>query len=112
MSIAIDSIEILQTYLNGVMERSGHHAENVEGVSLALLGAVMWKSTGEIEVKQYDGRPANILWFFVGENRYALVYNHVDQRIELRERVQGGTLIASFDNSSTYQQVIDIFSNL
>lgn len=44
MAISIDSIETLQTYLSGVMGRAGHHAGQVEGVALALLGAVVWRS--------------------------------------------------------------------
>ena len=112
MAISIDSIETLQTYLNGVMGRSNHHAGQVEGVALALLGAVVWRSTGEISVREYAGNPANIIWFYVGDDRYALVYNHSTEKIELRERTQGGNAIAEFDNSTTYQEVIDVFRQL
>ncbi len=112
MAISIDSIETLQTYLNGVMERADDHAGQVEGVALALLGAVVWRSTGEIEVREYAGNPANIIWFFVGNQRYALVYNHKNLKIELRERTQSGTALAEFDNSTTYQEVIDVFRDL
>lgn len=112
MAISIVSIELLQTYLNGVMNRSEHHAGNVEGVSLTLLGAVMWRSTGEIEVREYNGRPANMMWFHVGENRFSLLYNHNTERIELRERTRTGGLIAEFDNSSTYADIISVFRGL
>ncbi len=112
MAISIDSIQTLQTYLSGVMGRAEHHAGQVEGVALALLGAVVWRSTGEISVREYAGNPANIIWFFVGEQRYALVYNHSTEKIELRERTQGGNAIAEFDNSTTYQEVIDVFRQL
>jgi len=112
MSISINSIELLQTYLNGVMRRSEHHAGNVEGVSLALLGAVMWRATAEIEVREYKGSPANMLWFFVDENKYSLLYNHTTEQIELRERTKNGDLISTFDNSTSYQEVIGVFRNL
>lgn len=112
MAISIDSIQTLQTYLNGVIDRAEHHAGQVEGVALALLGAVVWRSTGEISVREYAGRPANILWFFVDKERYALVYNHENLKIELRERTQGGNAIAEFDNSTTYQEVINVFRDL
>ena len=112
MAISIDSIQTLQTYLSGVMGRADHHAGQVEGVALALLGAVVWRSTGEISVREYAGNPANIIWFFVGKERYALVYNHENFKIELRERTQGGNSIAEFDNSTTYQEVINIFRDL
>lgn len=112
MAISIVSIELLQTYLNGVMNRSEHHAGNVEGVSLTLLGAVMWRSTGEIEVREYNGRPANMMWFYVGDNRFSLLYNHNTEQIELRERTSNGGLIAEFDNSSTYPDIISVFRRL
>jgi len=112
MAISIDSIETLQTYLSGVMDRADHHAGQVEGVALALLGAVVWRSTGEISVREYAGRPANILWFFVGKERYGLVYNHENFKIELRERTQGGNAIAEFNNSTTYKEVIKAFKDL
>jgi hypothetical protein len=86
MAITIDSIETLQEYLNGVLGRAEHHAGNVEGVSLALLGAVIWKSDSEIEVKQYDGRPANMIWFWVNGTRYLMKYNHSLGQIELIDR--------------------------
>tara|TARA_R110002072_G_scaffold131513_3_gene271059 strand:+ start:415 stop:753 length:339 start_codon:yes stop_codon:yes gene_type:complete len=112
MAISIDSIETLQTYLSGVMGRADHHAGAVEGVSLALLGAVVWRSTGEISVKQNKGNTANIIWFFVNENRFALAYNHATEKIELRERTQSGNALAEFDNSTTYQEVINVFRGL
>jgi hypothetical protein len=34
MAISISSIELLQTYLVGVLTRAEHHAGNVEGVAL------------------------------------------------------------------------------
>ena len=112
MAITINSINSLQTYLNGVMNRSEHHAGNVEGVALALLGAVMWKADGEIEVREYNGRPANVIWFHISGNKYALTYNHSDETIDLRERTQSGSVIEQFSNATTYKQIIDAFSRL
>ena len=85
------------------MERADDHAGQIEGVALALLGAVVWLSTGQISVREYAGNPANIIWFFVGKERYALVYNHQNFKIELRKRAQSGNTIAAFNNSTTYQ---------
>lgn len=111
MAIEVSTIEILQTYFNGVMERT-HHAPNVEGVALALLGAVIWRSTGEIEVREYAGRPANMLWFYVGDQRYTLLYDHVEEQIQLLERSGRGDVIAVFDNSTPYNEVIRVFGEL
>lgn len=70
MAISIDSLQILQKYLLGVLERADHHAGNVEGVSLTLAGAIIWKSTQEIEVREYKGETANMIWF--GLNNIAM----------------------------------------
>lgn len=112
MAISIDSIQLLQTYLIGVLSRADHHAENVKGVALALAGAVIWKSTGQISVREYLGEPANILWFYINIRKFSLVYNHKNDKIELRERTQSGETLAIFDNETTYSEIIDIFNNL
>lgn len=112
MAISITSIESLQTYLEGVLNRANHHAESVEGVALTLLGAIIWRSTDEISVREYNGSPANMIWFYVGENRFAMTYNHTTGRIELKEKSNSGKVIADFDNSSTYQQIVNVFRNL
>jgi|BioPla2DNA2_1021312.scaffolds.fasta_scaffold156508_1 hypothetical protein len=112
MAISINSIELLQKYLNGVLERAEHHAVNVKGVSLALIGAVIAKSDGEIEVREYKGRPANILWFCVNEKKYAMTYNHQKEQIELRYRTQCGKTLGVFDNKTTYETIIEVFNNL
>lgn len=112
MAISINSIDSLQTYLNGVLGRADHHAKNVEGVALSLIGAVIWRSTGEISVREYNGHPANMLWFHVGPNKYVLTYNHSDETIELKDRTHTGSVLASFDNSSSYEDIISIFKSL
>ncbi len=112
MAISINSIEILQTYLKGVLLRAEHHAGNVEGVALTLAGAIIWKSTGEIEVREYAGSPANIIWFWVNDKRYAMTYNHSNEEIELKSRTQSGDIIATFDNDSKYSEIINVFNGL
>ena len=111
MAILIDNLNILQQYLQGVLDRADHHAQMVEGISLTLIGAILWKSEiSNIEVRGYNGKPANMIWFKVGNNKYVLNYNHSTNQIDLKENK--GQIKASFDNSTTYQQVIDVFKNL
>jgi hypothetical protein len=77
MPISVDDVATLEVYLQGVMNRSEHHAETVGAIALALLGAVLWRKDGKpLEVRRYAGEPANIVWFDVDGNRYALAYNH------------------------------------
>jgi len=110
MAIHIDSITKLQEYLQGVLGRADHHAKNVEGVALALLGAVIWKSN-EIKVREYAGRPANMIWFKVGGKEYLMKYNHPSEQIEL---IDGATnvVLHNFDNLTTYTNILYIFNSL
>ncbi|MGB5818771.1 MAG: hypothetical protein WBG90_04740 [Saonia sp.] len=112
MAISIDSLQTLQGYLLGVLDRADHHAGNVEGIALTLAGAIIWKSSKEIEVREYKGETANMIWFWVGLNRYAMLYNHTTKKIDLRERTYKGKLLNSFDNSTAYSDLIKVFKNL
>ncbi|GIM48668.1 hypothetical protein [Capnocytophaga stomatis] len=113
MAIQIDNLKVLQEYLKGVFDRANHHAQDVEGVSLALIGAILWKSdTSKIDVREYKGSPANMIWFEVNSNRYVLNYNHTTYKIDLKRRTSKGDLIESFDNKSTYQEIMKIFKDL
>lgn len=112
MAISIDSLHTLQRYLLGVLDRADHHAGNVEGVTLALLGAIVWKSDQEIEVREYNGSPANMIWFWVNGNRYAMSYNHSTEQIELKDRTHKGDVLHEFDNSTSYKEIIEIFNEL
>jgi hypothetical protein len=111
MAIIIDSLDSLQTYLNGVITRSDHHAGNVRGVSLSLIGAILSKANGEIKVREYNGRPANMIWFSVGPNNYMMKYNHGTEMVELHDRTNG-SLINEFDDSTSYAEIIDSFNRL
>lgn len=112
MPLQIDSITVLQDYLKGVLDRAGHHAGNLDGVALTLLGAMIWRRTNDIHVREYNGRPANVIWLSVNENHFAMVYNHHTGMIELRERNQNGAVIKAFDNATPYHDIISVFSNL
>lgn len=113
MAIQIDNLKGLQEYLKGVFDRANHHAQDVEGVSLALIGAILWKcDTSKIDVREYRGSPANMIWFEVNANRYVLNYNHTTHKIDLKRTNNNGDLIKSFDNKSTYQEIMDIFKGL
>jgi hypothetical protein len=54
MSLGVDDLNTLSTYVNGVIDRADHHASRVNAVVLALLGAVIWRKA--------DGVSIEILW--------------------------------------------------
>lgn len=112
MPLSINTLDLLNHYINGVMERADHHANNVNEIVLTLAGAVVWKATEDIQVRTYNDETANVLWLIVGQNKYAFTYNHQTQMIDLRERTQQGNVIGSFSNQSTANQVKQVFEQL
>lgn len=113
MPIQVADLTTLETYLDGVMNRSEHHARTVGAIALALLGAVLWKKDdAAIEVRTYDGQPANILWVQIAGQRYALAYNHREECIELRDRTQSGDVLHRFTNNTPVTEVWQVFENL
>lgn len=112
MALTITTLTLLNEYINGVMTRADHHGQNVNEVVLTLAGAVIWRSTQDVEVKTYKGETANILWLTVGSNRYALAYNHRTTNIELRERTFNGNVRATFNNNTPADEVKRVFLGL
>jgi Integron cassette protein VCH_CASS1 chain len=113
MAITADDVEILHRYAEGVMERADHHADQVKGIALALLGGIIWRGEpGSIEIKQYAGGLANVLWVTIRGRRYALAYNHQTGQIEIRDRTQSGAALHSFSNATAVADVEAVFRQL
>ena len=112
MAIKITSTELLREYLEGVMERADHHAKNVNEVALTIAGAITWRATGELEVKERDSEMKNVLWFPVNGNRYAVAFNHKTGNIELRGSSMRGAVLYSMNNSNTAAEIKHIFASL
>jgi len=106
-------VDILHRYAEGVMGRADHHAGQVKGIALALLGGIIWRGDqGSIEIKQYAGGLANVLWVTIGGRRYALAYNHQTGEIELRDRTQSGAALYSFSNATPVADVEAVLRQL
>ena len=87
MAVKVETADLLKEYFTGVLERADDHAQGVQEICLALMGAVIWKSDGDIEVKSVkEGGMGNILWFNTPKGRYAMYYNHSTISVELRAR--------------------------
>lgn len=112
MAVAIETTEILKEYFDGVLARADHHAKEVEQVALALMGAVIWRSSDEIQVREVKDGYGNMLWFRTNGNRYALSYNHGTRKIEMRDRTQRGDVLYEFDNSTPNERILTIFRAL
>ena len=112
MALTITTLNLLNQYINGVMERADHHGQNVNEIVLTLAGAVIWRATQDVEVRTYNDETGNILWLTINGHRYAIAYNHNTLNIEIRDRNQNGTVLATFNNTNTALDVKNIFSTL
>lgn len=112
MALTINSVRILNEYVNGVLSRADHHAENVNEIVLALVGAVIWRATQDVQVRTRLGSIANMMWITIEGKRYVLNYNHVQQVIELKSDSAKGNIIAIFDDNTSLAEVRRIFSTL
>ena len=112
MAVAIDTLGAIKEYLEGVAERADDHAKDVQDIALTLAGAVLLRATGGIRARDYDGTIANMLWFMIDDQQYVLAYNHRTREIELRERSQQGSVLATFTNNTTAATVRRVFMGL
>jgi hypothetical protein len=112
MAVEINEVEQLQQYMRGVMERADHHAPEVANVFLAIVGAVVWCKTAPIQVRSRDGELKNVLWVDVGGRGIAFTYNHELRTIDVKDGSLKGPSLASFDNSSTNEEVRLFFESL
>ena len=102
MPLQVNDVDTLKTYIEGVMHRAGHHAGNVDGVALALAGAIVWKKDADpIEVMEVAGSTKNVMWVRFASQRYAFSYNHDAKAIEVRRNSTQGPVVSSFSNTST-----------
>ena len=109
----IIDVDVLRDYLRGVMDRADHHAKNVNEVALAIAGGVIWRKDDDpLEIMVQEGEMKNVLWFRVEGRRYALSFNHESKEIELRQGTTQGSVMASFSNAMSNDEVRRIFSSL
>jgi hypothetical protein len=109
----ITDVELLRTYIAGVMDRAAHHADEVSEVALTLIGAVIWRKDDEpLEVFERQGNLANALWVRINGVRYSLSYKHEVRAIELRVGSTQGKVVHSFSNRTPASEVKKVFAAL
>jgi len=114
MALTMDSVKRLQQYFNGVIERAEHHAPGVTEVIYPLLCLIVsrFDPTSDIEVREYNGSPANMLWVHINGAKYAFRYDHKTSTIEIREGTLNGSIKHSIDNTKSIKDLIQIFDTL
>ena len=109
----VTEIAVLQEYLRGVLDRATHHADNVSQIALAIAGAIIWRKDPEpIKVLEQDGEMKNVLWAFIGGQRYAFTYDHKTQAILILQGTTHGAVLHSLTNATSLSQLYNIFANL
>ena len=114
MPLQVDDITELQNYLGGVLQRANHHGRNVRDVVLPLVGAIIqfMNSAHGIKVYAREGETGNVLWFYVGNLKYAFSYDHDTDSIVLRRNSTQGNVIANFTNATTIPDIVRVFKGL
>lgn len=112
MSTKIEKIDLLRTYLNGVFARTLCHAPNVNEVIFPLIGLVLLKSEGDIQVRDQEGDLKNVIWFNINGMKYSLKYDHALNVISLHIGSSTGQKIHDFQNSDSNRLLIEIFKKL
>lgn len=103
------SIDKLGGYFRRIVDRAEHHANSVTNTIYFLLGVVLQFSKKNIIVRTYKGETANVVWFYVNERRYCLVYNHDSEKIELRKNSHRGECMYEYDDNVSLDIIIESF---
>lgn len=103
MALSVTLVTEVQRYFKGVVARADHHALNVSEVIYPLLGLIILylDPSSDIEVREYNEAPANMLWVHINDKRYAFRYDHGNDNIEIRDGNAKGPILHTVDNSCT-----------
>jgi len=113
MATQVDTIQSLKNYFELVMGKADHHAHNVNEVSLAIVGAIIWKAESDsIQFLTRDGESKNVLWAVFSGQKLCFVYNHNNQSIDVKERTLQGAVIKRFTNADSPADIKQWFNSL
>jgi hypothetical protein len=113
MMTEVNDVVALKSYLEAAIGRAKTHPGNVDGVILALTGAIVWKKDADpIEPMGSEGDTKNVLWVKFNGIRYAFSYNHTARTVELRKDSTDGAVLYSFSNATPYADIISAFDTL
>jgi len=114
MAKSINTIKELKLYFKGVIERAEHHAQGVTEVIYPTLCLIISyiDPNSNIEVREYNGIPANMLWVYINGTRYAFAYEHTKSVIEIRKDNIKGQVLHSINNNLSVKDLINIFKSL
>jgi Integron cassette protein VCH_CASS1 chain len=113
MPTQIADIDRLQEYLEGVLSRADHHANNVSEIALSLVGSIIWrKDAAPIQVMDHNGKLKNALWVSINGSKYVFSYSHEEGAIQIRKETLRGNVVHSLTNSTSAAELRSIFEGL
>ena len=113
MAKAVTDIKTLRRYIHRVVGKAEHHGGEVKGVVLAVLGAIIWCSSGQIKVREYKEKMANMAYFKVGKKNYVAKYSHEGKgSVEILADTQIGEILISFNDSTRAGEIYEFFHSL
>ncbi|MEO9712141.1 hypothetical protein [Marinobacter sp.] len=106
-------VRLLHAYVRNAMRRADHHAEKVQGIALALIGGIIWRGKLDtLEIKQFNGSLANMLWVEIGQRRYAFAYNPETEEIEIIDRTRPDRAPYRISSETSPDEVVTLFRSL
>jgi len=115
MPVVVSDLNILKTYLRGVLGKAKHHAPDVEEIVLALAGAVISRQGSvplEVRSAPSGGMGLTLTFTSTRRHRYCLSYNHIARCIDLKDKSFLGPVLHSFTNATPISTVATIFATL
>lgn len=106
--------EVLVSYSANVIKNAGHHGQKVYQVIFHLLSCVIskMKEGKDIAIYTRNGVICNALWLTINSTMYYFSYDHILEVVTLKKGGKKGVLTHSFDNSSSLQDILKVFSTL
>lgn len=112
MALKIEDIKLMKEYVEGIVSRADHHADDVNEIIFALVGGIVWRGA-DITVRAYKTKTANMLWMETEMgNVYCFIFNHQTGKIEVHERTMNGSLLWEFSNADSLTKVKTVFESM
>jgi len=114
MAAPVDNFRLLQTYFSNI----GSYAkmDGVQGTRVVypLIGmlVVIHNHKKQLEVLEGGGTFSAVLWFYKGEDRYALSFNAKSGEFEIRKGNALGKPLHAFSNLTPLDELINSLEHL
>jgi hypothetical protein len=116
MATPIKDLNNLHGYVVPAMKRAMCHAQNVAEIMPAILGNIMLYADPASLERRGDGSntQGNMGWIESAATgrRYAVVYSHQRDAIEIRERTVQGRVLHTMTNATDNKTIIAAFASL